>query len=187
MLLLLDNRDSFTWNLAMAMSELGTEVEVLRADALSWEEVRDLRPERVLIGPGPGTPDRAGCSLDVVRRLGTELPMLGVCLGHQALGVAFGGSVKRAERLAHGRAIPVHHEGESVFRGLPSPSWFTLYNSLVLREEDLPECLAITARSEDGEIMGIHHRELPLVGVQFHPESVLSENGLSLLERFLEL
>lgn len=183
---MLDNRDSFTWNLAMALSELGADVDVERADALTVRDVRAREPAGILIGPGPGAPDGAGCSLDVLRELGGDLPILGVCLGHQALAVAFGGSVERAERLAHGRALPVEHDGAGVFSGLPSPSWFTVYNSLVVAEDDLPACLAVTARAENDEIMGLRHRELEIEGVQFHPESVLSENGLALLSNFVE-
>ena len=183
-ILVLDNRDSFTWNLALALSELGAEVEVRRSDQLDWRDVARLAPRAVLIGPGPGTPEGAGCSLDVLRHL-PDLAVLGVCLGHQALAVAFGGSVVRAAALAHGRAIAVDHDGAGVFDGLPSPSWFTLYNSLVVREEDLPAELEVSARSEAGEIMGLRHTRRPLEGVQFHPESVLSENGLVLLDNFL--
>lgn len=184
MFALIDNRDSFTYNLALAVAELGCEVEVLRADQVDWRDVAALAPERILLGPGPGTPDRAGCTLDVIRELGTTVPILGVCLGHQALGVAFGGRVVRAAELLHGRAVAVHHGGDGLFEGLPNPSWFTLYNSLVLEEATLPECLAVVARTENGEIMAVEHRELPLAGVQFHPESILSENGLELLAHF---
>jgi para-aminobenzoate synthetase component 2 len=184
-LLLLDNRDSFTWNIAMALAELGAEVEVKRSDALGWQEVRALAPEAVVIGPGPGTPEGAGSSLDVLRELGGALPILGVCLGHQAIGVAFGARVVRAERLAHGRAVAVTHAGTGVFAGLPSPSFFTLYNSLVVDPASLPTCLEAHAWSEQGDVMGLRHRELPIEGVQFHPESILSQNGLALLGNFL--
>jgi anthranilate synthase/aminodeoxychorismate synthase-like glutamine amidotransferase len=184
-LLLLDNRDSFTWNLALAAAELGVEVDVRRSDELGWRDAQALAPDAILIGPGPGTPDRAGASLDVLRELAGSVPILGVCLGHQALGVAYGGRVVRAARLAHGRALPVHHAGVGVFAGLPSPSWFTLYNSLVVDAQAVPDCLEVTAWSEDGEVMGLRHRELDVEGVQFHPESILSENGLALLANFV--
>jgi para-aminobenzoate synthetase component II len=185
-LLLLDNRDSFTWNLALAVSELGTEVEVRRSDALPWRDVEALAPAAILIGPGPGTPERAGSSLDVLRHLAGSVPILGVCLGHQAISVAYGGRVVPAARLAHGRAISVEHTQQGVFAGLPSPSWFTVYNSLVVDAQAVPECLEVTAWSEDGEVMGLRHRTLDVEGVQFHPEAILSENGLSLLANFLE-
>jgi para-aminobenzoate synthetase component 2 len=184
--LLVDNRDSFTWNVAMAVSELGASVDVRRADELTWRDAAALAPDAILIGPGPGTPERATVSVDIVRHLGGEVPMLGVCLGHQALAVAFGGRSTRARTLAHGRAVAVEHDGTGLFRGFPSPAWFTVYNSLVVDEGSLPACLAVTARSEDGEIMALRHRDLPLEGVQFHPESVLSEQGLVLLRNWLD-
>jgi anthranilate synthase component 2 len=184
-LLLLDNRDSFTWNLALAVAELGTEVDVRRSDALTWQDAEALAPAAILIGPGPGTPERAGSSLDVLRHLAGRVPILGVCLGHQAISVAYGGRVVRAAHLAHGRAISVQHAQQGVFAGLPSPSWFTVYNSLVVDAEAVPECLEVTAWSEEGEVMGLRHRTLDVEGVQFHPEAILSENGLALLANFL--
>jgi anthranilate synthase component 2 len=185
--LLIDNRDSFTWNIAMALSELGAEVDVRRADELSWRDAAARAPERSAIGPGPGTPERATTSLAVIEHVAGPggIPTLGICLGHQALAVAFGGRSRRARTLAHGRAVAVEHEGTGLFRGLPSPAFFTVYNSLVVDEATLPECLAVTARAEDGEIMGLRHRELDLSGVQFHPESILSAQGLLLLRNFL--
>ena len=185
LVLLLDNRDSFTWNVAMALSELGAEVEVLRADEVDLRDVAALGADRIVIGPGPGTPEKAKTSLDVIEHLGADVPMLGICLGHQALAVAFGGRSRRARSLAHGRAIAVDHDGNGVFAGLPTPAFFTVYNSLVVDDATLPDCLEVTARSEDGEVMGLRHSELPLEGVQFHPESVLSEQGLALLRNFL--
>lgn len=185
-ILLVDNRDSFTWNIAMALSELGAEVEVVRAAELTPRAVHDYAPEAIVIGPGPGRPEDATISLELLRELGDQVPMLGICLGHQALAVAFGGRIVRSTTLAHGRAVPVQHEGAGIFAGLPSPSWFTLYNSLVVDPAAVPECLEVTARTEDGAIMGLRHVELPLEGVQFHPESVLSERGLELLQNFLD-
>lgn len=184
-ILLVDNRDSFTWNIAMAVSELGAEVDVRRADELSTRDALALAPDAILLGPGPGAPERATLTLELLEHLRGALPMLGICLGHQALAVAFGGRSVRARTLAHGRAIAVEHDGTGLFRGLARPSWFTVYNSLVVEEASLPDCLAVTARSEDGEIMGLRHVELPLEGVQFHPESVLSEQGLLLLANWL--
>jgi len=182
-ILVLDNRDSFTFNLVQALAALGARVEVRSARGLTAADVARLRPERVLIGPGPGRPEEATCSLETLRAL--DLPMLGVCLGHQALAVAFGGRVERARELVHGRTVPVEHDGAGVFRGLPSPVRFTRYNSLSVVADGLPDCLRVTARSPDGDVMGLRHRERPLEGVQFHPESLRSERGNELLANFL--
>ncbi len=184
MILVLDNRDSFTFNLVQALYSLGAEVEVRRAGATSVREVLRLAPERVLIGPGPGRPEAAAVSLDLIGSLPADVPILGVCLGHQAIGVAFGARVERSRELVHGKAVVVQHDGRGVFRGLPSPLRQARYNSLAVLEDGFPDSLVVTARSPDGEILGLRHRERPIEGVQFHPESVLSERGLELLANF---
>ncbi len=184
MILVLDNRDSFTFNLVQAFYALGMSVEVRRADRIRLGDVLRLAPSHVVIGPGPGRPEAARTSLATIAELPPEIPILGVCLGHQAIGVAFGARVERARELVHGRSVPVHHDGAGVFRGLPSPLRQARYNSLAVREERWPDELVVTARSEDGEIQGLRHRERPLEGIQFHPESVLSERGLELLANF---
>ena len=183
-LVLVDNRDSFTFNLAQALSVLGADVRTLRADTASVEDVLALRPRRIVIGPGPGRPDAARLSLELIERA-RDVPVLGVCLGHQALGLAFGARIGRAPELVHGRVVAVHHTGAGLFRGLPSPVSFTRYNSLTVLEDELPACLEVLARSADGDVMSLRHRERPLYGVQFHPESILSERGLDLLANFL--
>jgi len=186
-LLVLDNRDSFTFNLVQALSDLGAEVLVKRSDAIGALDVCQLEPERVLIGPGPGDPGGAGCSLAVLDRLDPRVPLLGVCLGHQALGQVFGARLGPARDLIHGRAVAVEHDGRGVFTGVPSPSSFTRYNSLALVDAGLPACLEVSARTTDGEIAGLRHRSRPWEGVQFHPESILSEEGRTLLRNFLSL
>jgi anthranilate synthase component 2 len=185
MILVIDNYDSFTFNLVHYLEELGARTRVLRNDQISVEEIRALSPEAVLLSPGPGEPEGAGVTLSVLRELGSELPIFGVCLGHQAIGRAFGGEVARAPRLMHGRTSPIHHRGEGVFAGIPSPFRATRYHSLIVRREGLPSCLEVTAWTEEGEIMGLCHRELPIEGVQFHPESFLTEAGHALLSNFL--
>lgn len=189
MLLMIDNYDSFTWNLVQYLQALGAEVRVERNDALTVDEIARLRPEKIVISPGPCTPDEAGVSLEVVRRLGPSTPILGVCLGHQAIGQACGGKVVRAKRIMHGKTSAIRHRGEGVFAGLPDGYVATRYHSLVVERESLPACLEITAWTElDGgfeEIMGLRHREHPVEGVQFHPESILTEHGHALLENFL--
>lgn len=185
MLLLLDNRDSFTFNLVQAFQTLGAEVVVRRSHDCDVAELQRLAPERVVIGPGPGGPADAGCSLDVVHALAGEVPLFGVCLGLQVIGAAFGGRVGAARELVHGRALPVAHDGRGVFRGLPSPLRFTRYNSLAVLEEGFPSALEVSARWHDGDVMGLRHRELAVEGVQFHPESILSERGEQLLANFL--
>ena len=186
MLLLIDNYDSFTYNLAQYLGELGAEVKVLRNDAVDVAGIAALAPERIVISPGPCTPDEAGVSLAAVREFAGRIPMLGVCLGHQAIGQAFGGRVVRARTLMHGKTSPVRHDGRGVFRGLPTPFDAGRYHSLAISREGLPECLEISAQTEDGEIMGVRHRALAVEGVQFHPESVLTEHGHALLKNFLE-
>jgi anthranilate synthase component II len=191
MLLLIDNYDSFVFNLAQYLGELGEEVKVLRNDALDVAGIRALTPARILISPGPGTPDDAGVSLELLRGLAGEIPILGVCLGHQAIGQAFGGRIVRARQIMHGKTSMIHHEGAGVFTGLPDPFEATRYHSLVVERTSLPECLEITAwtQAPDGafdEIMGLRHRTLPVEGVQFHPESILTQNGHDLLRNFLQ-
>lgn len=189
MLLMIDNYDSFTFNLVQYLQALGAEVRVERNDALTVDEIARLRPEKIVISPGPCTPDEAGVSLEVVRRLGPSTPILGVCLGHQAIGQACGGKVVRAKRIMHGKTSAIRHRGEGVFAGLPDGYVATRYHSLVVERESLPDCLEVTAWTElDGgfeEIMGLRHREHPVEGVQFHPESILTEHGHALLENFL--
>jgi len=190
MLLMIDNYDSFTYNLVQYFGELGQEVKVVRNDALSVDEIAALGAERIVISPGPCTPDQAGVSLGVLDRLSGKLPILGVCLGHQSLGQAFGGKVIRAKSIMHGKTSPIHHTGVGVFAGLPSPFQATRYHSLVVEKDSLPDCLEITAwtENEDGsfdEIMGLRHRTLAVEGVQFHPESILTEHGHAMLKNFL--
>ena len=191
MLLLIDNYDSFTFNLAQYLGELGADVRVVRNDAVTADEIAAMAPERLVISPGPGTPDEAGVTLDVLRRLAGRFPILGVCLGHQAIGQAFGGRVVRAPRVMHGKTSAVHHDGSGVFRDLPCPMVATRYHSLVVEPGSLPGCLAVTARvvtdEGEGEIMGLAHRELPVFGVQFHPESIMTPDGKQLLANFLAL
>ena len=191
MLLMIDNYDSFTFNLVQYLQALGAEVRVERNDALTVAEIARLAPERIVISPGPCTPNEAGVSLELVRELGTRIPILGVCLGHQAIGQAYGGKVVRAGRIMHGKTSPIRHRGEGLFAGLPDGYEATRYHSLVVEQATLPDCLEVTAwtEHEDGrveEIMGLRHREHPVQGVQFHPESILTEHGHALLENFLQ-
>ncbi len=187
MLLILDNYDSFTYNLVQYFGELGAEMKIFRNDALTVEEVKKLAPARICISPGPCTPNEAGISLELIRELGATTPILGVCLGHQSIGQIYGGDVVRADRLMHGKTSPIHHNGSSVFKGLPSPFEATRYHSLIVKRDTLPDCLEITAWTEEGEIMGLRHKEHPVHGVQFHPESILTEHGKQMLENFLSL
>ena len=191
MLLMIDNYDSFTFNLVQYLQALGAEVEVVRNDALDVAAIAKLAPERIVISPGPCTPDQAGVSMDVIRALGPTVPILGVCLGHQALGQVYGGKVVRAGRIMHGKTSAIRHRGEGVFAGLPDGYEATRYHSLVVDKTTLPDCLEVTAwtENEDGtieEIMGLRHREHPVEGVQFHPESILTEHGHALLKNFLQ-
>jgi anthranilate synthase component 2 len=190
MLLMIDNYDSFTYNLVQYLGELGEDVRVVRNDALSVDEVKRLAPARVVISPGPGTPDDAGVSLALIEKLGAQIPILGVCLGHQSIGQAFGARVVRAQRIMHGKTSPIHHKGQGVFAGLPNPFEATRYHSLLVEKSSLPDCLEVTAwtQTPDGaldEIMGLRHRTLPIEGVQFHPESILTQHGHDLLRNFL--
>ena len=186
MILLIDNYDSFTWNLAQYFGELGAPPVVRRNDQITLEEIDAMRPERIVISPGPGRPESAGISVDVIRRFGPGTPLLGVCLGHQGIGIAFGGEVVRAPQLMHGKTSSVMHDGKGVFRGVTQPFTAGRYHSLVIAEP-LPEVLEPSARTEDGTIMGVRHRTLPIHGVQFHPESVLTGEGHQMLRNFLEL
>ena len=185
MLLMIDNYDSFTYNLVQYLGELGAEVKVVRNDEVGIDEVERMRPGRIVISPGPCSPNEAGISLAVVERFGGALPILGVCLGHQAIGQAYGGKVVHAKSLMHGKTSPIHHAGSGVFAGLPSPFTATRYHSLAVERESLPDCLEVTAWTDDGEIMGLRHRSLAVEGVQFHPESILTEHGHALLRNFL--
>jgi para-aminobenzoate synthetase component 2 len=187
MILLLDNRDSFTFNISQALASLGEEVLVLPSHGTDTAAIRLLAPQRIVIGPGPGEPAGAGCCLEVIRELGETIPMLGICLGHQALAVAYGGSLVTSRELVHGQTRPAFHDGRGIFEHLPSPLHCTRYNSLAVNETTLPEELEVSARDERGEIMALRHRTRPLVGLQFHPESILSENGERLLAAFLRM
>ena len=186
MILVLDNYDSFTYNLVQYLGELGAEVKVLRNDEASVEEVARLQPECIVISPGPCTPNEAGISLELIRRLAGKVPILGVCLGHQAIGQAFGGKVVRARQVMHGKVSRIHHDGHGVFAGVPQDFVATRYHSLAVERATLPGPLLVTAQSEDGEIMGLRHREHAVEGVQFHPEALLTEHGHKMLENFLK-
>lgn len=185
MILLIDNYDSFTWNLYQYFCELGAEVVVKRNDEISLNDIAQLSPQKIVISPGPCTPDESGVSLEVIQHYAGKLPILGVCLGHQAIAQVFGATIVRAAKVMHGKTSPITHNGQGVFRGLNNPLTVTRYHSLVIDPSTLPSCFEVTARSETGEIMGIRHLEWDLEGVQFHPESILSEQGHRLLENFL--
>jgi len=187
MLLIIDNYDSFTYNLVQYFGELGAEMKIIRNDAMDLAQIKALKPTRICVSPGPCTPNEAGVSCAVIEAFGPTTPILGVCLGHQSIGQVYGGDVVRAERLMHGKTSPIHHKSTSVFRGLSNPFEATRYHSLIVKRETLPDCLDITAWTEEGEIMGLAHKEFPVHGVQFHPESILTQEGKQLLENFLEL
>jgi anthranilate synthase/aminodeoxychorismate synthase-like glutamine amidotransferase len=187
MLLVIDNYDSFTYNLVQYFGELGANPLVKRNDKVSVEEVIQMRPERIVISPGPGSPKDAGISMELIRRLGPRVPLLGVCLGHQCMGEVYGGRVVRADRLMHGKTSPIRHDAKGVFRGLPNPFEATRYHSLIVEKSSVPDCLEISADTAEGEIMGLRHREHPVHGVQFHPESILSKEGKDLLANFLRM
>ncbi len=185
MLLMIDNYDSFTFNLVQYFGELGEEVRTYRNDEISLEQIEALNPSRICISPGPCTPHEAGVSVPVLKHFAGKLPILGVCLGHQSIGAAFGGNIIRAQEVMHGKTSPITHTGVGVFKDLPSPYTIIRYHSLAIERSSLPDCLEITAWTDDGEIMGVRHKEFAIEGVQFHPESILSEHGHALLKNFL--
>lgn len=186
MLLMIDNYDSFTYNIVQYFGELGEDVRTVRNDAISLEQIADLNPDRICVSPGPKSPKDAGVSVDVLREFAGKKPILGVCLGHQAIGEAFGGKIIRAKQVMHGKTSKIAHTGEGVFKGLPSPFTVIRYHSLAIERASLPACLEVTAWTDDGEIMGVRHKEFDIEGVQFHPESILSEHGHAMLKNFLE-
>ena len=187
MLLVIDNYDSFTYNLVQYFGELGAEMEIYRNDKITIEEIHEKKPWKIVISPGPCTPKEAGISRDVIREFGESIPLLGVCLGHQSIGDVFGGDVVRAERLMHGKTSKIYHKGKGLFKGIKSPFEATRYHSLIVKRETFPDCLKITAQTKRKEIMGLQHREFPIYGVQFHPESILTAEGKKLLKNFLKL
>ena len=186
MLVVIDNYDSFTYNIVQTLGGIGAEMKVFRNDEVTVEFIATLHPDRLLVSPGPCTPAKAGISIEAIRYFAGKIPILGVCLGHQSLGEAFGGTTVRAGRLMHGKTSPVHHDGRGVFTGLPSPFDAMRYHSLVVSEEDLPECLEVTARTDQDELMGLRHRTLQVEGVQFHPESIMTPDGVALLKNFID-
>lgn len=185
MILMIDNYDSFTYNLVQYLGEIGAGVTVRRNDKITVDEIEALAPEAIVISPGPGTPEQAGVSVETIERLSHKIPILGVCLGHQSIGQAFGGQVVRAGRLMHGKTSEIIHNGRGMFEGLPNPITATRYHSLVVSKDNLPKCLEVTAHTADGTVMGLRHKERPCVGVQFHPESILTEHGHDILRNFL--
>ncbi|MDC0207268.1 aminodeoxychorismate/anthranilate synthase component II [Nitrospinae bacterium] len=186
MILMIDNYDSFTYNLVQYMGELGADIHVERNDCISISEIESLKPKKIVISPGPCTPAKAGISVEVIKKFAGKVPVLGVCLGHQSVGAAFGGEIIKAGKLMHGKTSKVRHDGKTLFKNLPNPFTATRYHSLVLNRKTLPDCFEITAESEDNEIMGIRHKDLSVEGVQFHPESILTPNGKDLLMNFIE-
>ena len=186
MILMIDNYDSFTYNLVQYMGELGADIQVERNNCISISEIESLKPEKIVISPGPCTPTKAGISVEVIKNFAGKVPILGVCLGHQSVGAAFGGEIIKAGKLMHGKTSEVRHDGKTLFKNLPNPFTATRYHSLVLNRKTLPDCFEITAESEDNEIMGIRHKDLSVEGVQFHPESILTPNGKDLLKNFIE-
>jgi para-aminobenzoate synthetase component II len=187
LLLMIDNYDSFTYNLVQYLGELGQDIKVFRNDKISLQEIKELQPDQLVISPGPCTPNEAGISMEVIREFAGKIPLLGVCLGHQSIGQVFGGEVIRAERLMHGKTSQVFHDGKTIFAGIPNPFTATRYHSLIVRKETLPDCLEISAETEQGEIMALRHKQLVVEGVQFHPESILTEAGKDLLRNFLAI
>jgi anthranilate synthase component 2 len=187
MLLMIDNYDSFTYNLVQYFGELGEDVKVFRNDRITLAEIEVLGPRRIVVSPGPCSPEEAGISIAAIKHFAGKIPILGVCLGHQAIGAAFMGKVVRSAHLMHGKTSPIHHDGKGLFKGMANPFDATRYHSLIVERSTLPECLEITAWVAEGEIMGLRHREFPIWGVQFHPESILTEGGMNILRNFLEL
>ena len=187
MLLVIDNYDSFTYNLVQYFGELGANPQVKRNDAITPDEVEKMKPQKIVISPGPGRPEEAGISMELIRKFGVKIPILGVCLGHQCMGEVYGGKVVRAGRLMHGKTSPIQHDGKGVFQGLPNPFEATRYHSLIVEKNSVPSCLEVCAETAEGEIMGVRHREYPVHGVQFHPESILSKEGKDLLANFLKI
>ncbi len=187
MILMIDNYDSFTYNLVQYLGQLGEEVAVRRNDAVTLDEIEAMEPEAIFLSPGPCSPEEAGITVDVVRRFHDRIPLMGVCLGHQAIGHAFGGRVVRAERIMHGKTSPILNDGRTIFRGLPSPFPAGRYHSLIVERESLPDCLEVSAETEEGEIMGLRHKTLPVEGIQFHPESILTPGGKRIIRNFLQL
>lgn len=187
MILMIDNFDSFTYNLVQYFGEMGEELLVYRNNAISIDEIEKLQPSRIVISPGPCTPKEAGVSVDVIRHFAGKIPILGVCLGHQCIGYAFGGDIVRADRLMHGKTSTIYHDGKGVFAGLPNPFEATRYHSLVIQRTTMPDCLEVTAETDIEEIMGVRHKEFPVEGVQFHPESILTQCGKQLLRNFLDM
>ncbi|MEO8610644.1 MAG: aminodeoxychorismate/anthranilate synthase component II [Chloroflexota bacterium] len=187
MILVIDNYDSFTYNLVQEMGEMGAELCVVRNDQATLAEIRAMNPSHIVISPGPGVPNDSGVSLDILQYMSDSTPVLGVCLGHQAIGQVFGGVVKRAPRLMHGKTSMIYHEGDIMFAGVPNPFEATRYHSLIVEKDTLPDCLLITASTDEGEIMGLRHKERPVFGVQFHPESILTKFGPRILQNFLEV
>jgi len=185
MILMIDNYDSFTYNLVQYLGELGKDIRVFRNDQIEIEEIEAMRPERIVISPGPCTPKEAGISVDLIKRFSGKIPILGVCLGHQAIGEAFGGDIVRAARLMHGKTSMIYHDGKTIFKHLPNPFEATRYHSLIVKRETLPPCLEISAETKEAEIMGLRHKEFQVEGVQFHPESILTKSGKDLLKNFL--
>jgi anthranilate synthase/aminodeoxychorismate synthase-like glutamine amidotransferase len=187
MILMIDNYDSFTYNLVQYLGEMGEELKVYRNDQITIREIEKLKPERIVISPGPGTPKEAGISMDVIRHFAGKVPILGVCLGHQSIGEVFGGKVIRAGRIMHGKTSPIYHDGKTLFKGLPNPFTATRYHSLLVEKKSLPKVLEVSAWTKEGEIMGLRHKKFKVEGVQFHPESILTEHGKQLLRNFLSL
>lgn len=187
MMLIIDNYDSFTYNIVQYLGEMHVEMKVCRNDQIGLHEIEELGPERILISPGPCSPKESGLSNEIIRRFSQKTPTLGVCLGHQCIGHTFGGNVVVNYRMMHGKTSPIHHNGRDLFEGLPNPFSATRYHSLVIDKASLPECLEVTAETDEGEIMGVRHKQFPIWGVQFHPESILTENGRRILENFLKL
>jgi anthranilate synthase/aminodeoxychorismate synthase-like glutamine amidotransferase len=187
MILVIDNYDSFTYNLVQFLGELGQELTVRRNDKTTLDEIAELAPERIVISPGPCTPNEAGLSNDIIGRFGEATPILGVCLGHECIGAVYGGQIVRADRIMHGKTSLIHHDGRTIFRGLPNPFEATRYHSLIIERGTMPDCLEISAETDQGEVMGVRHRSLPVEGVQFHPESILTRPGKALLRNFIQL